>query len=69
MTTTEFLGRDGRTCRRDDDLCSTSQIQALWESGQTEATLEKKAHDSTPGVCKKVSEGPGENEVKDSVVR
>ena len=28
-------------------------IYALWESGQMEATPEKKTHDSMPGVCKK----------------
>ena len=54
--TTEFLGWDGRTCRKDNNLCSPSHISALWESGQTEATFEKKAHDSMPGVCKMAHE-------------
>ena len=37
-------------------FCSTSQMSALWSSGQTEATPEKMVHDSTPGVCKKARE-------------
>ena len=66
--TTEFLGWDWRTCRKDNSLCSTSQIEALWESGQAEVTPEKKAHDSMSGVCKKARESLWEHEVKYSVV-
>ena len=41
--TTEFLGWDGRTCQKENSLYSTSPIWALWESGQMEATPEKKS--------------------------
>uniref|UniRef100_A0A8C4N6G9 Uncharacterized protein n=1 Tax=Eptatretus burgeri TaxID=7764 RepID=A0A8C4N6G9_EPTBU len=54
--TTECFGRDGRTCQKDNSLCSTSQIEALLESGQMEASPEKKAHVSTPRGCKKACE-------------
>ena len=54
--TTEFLGWDGRTCQKDNSLYSTSPIWALWESGQAEATPDKKAHGRTPGVREKYFE-------------
>jgi hypothetical protein len=41
---------------RKTSLYSLSPIWTLWESGQTEATPEKKAQNSTPGVCKKACE-------------
>ena len=58
ITLTELqssLANMGEPARR-TSLYSISPIWALWESGQTEATPEKKAHDSTPGVCKKARE-------------
>ena len=45
----------GEPARKTTDS-SASPIWAVWESGQTEATPEKIAHDSTPGVCKKARE-------------
>ena len=55
ITLTELqssLAEMGELARRTTISAARPQIEALWESGQTEATPEKEAHDSTPGVCK-----------------
>ena len=49
----EFLCGDRRIFQKDNHLCSTPPIRPLWLSDQTEATPQKKAHDSPLGVCQK----------------
>ena len=50
------LAEMGEPARRTTVSTALHQSGLHWESGQTESTPEKKAHDSTPGVCKKASE-------------